>query len=194
MPVCTGGESTGQTTKGEDVNGRRIAALSIAVLALVAAGCGGSSNNEASSDTDTTATIQTTPNTETETSTEGSTLTETDTGDTGEVALGGKCAELAQLGAKLSQSMTGQTGDLESASKLFDEIAGQVPDEIKGDYEVIAKNFKKIAEAFKGVNLQSGQAPSADQAAKLQQVLASIDNAEVQKATQHIEAWAKANC
>lgn len=177
--------------KVRDVNGRRIAALLIAALALVAAGCGGSSKDEASSDTETTV-ATTMTDTESQATTESSTESSTET--TGHVALGGKCAELAQLGAKLSQSMAGQSGDLEQASKFFDELAGQVPDEIKGDYEVIAENFKKIAEALKGVDLQSGQTPSADQAAKLQQALASIDNAKVQKATQHIEAWAKANC
>jgi len=178
-----------------EVNGRRIAALLIAVLALVAAGCGGSSNDEGSSDTETTV-ATTMTETDTDAATDDSTATEaeTDTDGSGEIALGGKCAELAQLGAKLSQSMAGQDADLEDASRFFDELAGQVPDEIKGDYEVIARNFKKIAEALKGVNLQAGQAPSADQAAKLQQALASINNAEVEKATQHIEAWARANC
>lgn len=174
------------------MNGRRIAALLIAILALVAAGCGGSSNNEASSDTETTiATTET--ETETEASTDDSTATESEP-DIDTSALTGKCAELAQLGAKLSQSMAGQDADLEDASRFFDELAGQVPDEIKGDYAVIAKNFKKIAEALKGVDLQSGKTPTPDQAAKLQQVVASLDNAEVQKATQHIEAWAQANC
>ena len=42
------------------MNGRRIAALLIAVLALVAAGCGGSSSDEASSDTETTVATETT--------------------------------------------------------------------------------------------------------------------------------------
>jgi len=177
-----------------EVNGRRIAALLIAALALVAAGCGGSSNDEASSDTESVVatTMTDTAATDTESATE--TDTDTDTDMSGQAVLGGKCAELAQLGAKLSQSMAGQGSDLEDASKFFDELAGQVPDEIKGDYEVIAKNFKKIAEALKGVDLQSGQTPSPEQAAKLQQALTSINNNEVQQATQHIEAWAKANC
>ncbi len=120
--------------------------------------------------------------------------TETDSSTSGQAALGGKCAELAQLGSKLSESMAGQNANLEDASKYFDELAGQVPDEIKPDYEVLAKNFSKIAEALKGVDLQSGQTPSPEALAKLQQLASSMDSAEVRQATAHIEAWAKANC
>ena len=169
-------------------------ALLVAAVALVAAGCGGSDNNEASGSAETTVATETATTTEAATTT---TEASTDTGTSTDASIGaltGKCAELSQLGAKLSQSMSGQSGNLDDVSKVFDELAGQVPDEIKADYEVLAKNFKKIAEALKGIDLQSGKAPSADQAAKLQQALASIDNAEVQAATQHIEAWATKNC
>ena len=175
-------------------------ALLVAAAALVAAGCGGSDNNEASGSAETTVATETATTTEAATTTtEAATTTEasTDTGTSTDASIGaltGKCAELSQLGAKLSQSMSGQSGNLDDVSKVFDELAGQVPDEIKADYEVLAKNMKKIAEALKGIDLQSGKAPSADQAAKLQQALASIDNAEVQAATQHIEAWATKNC
>jgi uncharacterized protein YydD (DUF2326 family) len=176
------------------MNGRKLMLLLIAVLALVAAGCGGDSKSEA-----TPATVETTVETDTaatETNRAEDTTATDSTATTGvdTSALTGKCAELAQLGAKLSQSMSGQSGSLDDVSKVFDELAGQVPDEIKADYEVLAKNFKTIAEALKGVDLQSGQAPSPDQAAKLQQALASIDNAEVQAATKRIEAWAAKNC
>jgi type VI protein secretion system component VasK len=69
-----------------------------------------------------------------------------------------------------------------------------VPDEIKADYQVIAENFKKIAEALKGVDLTSGQAPSPEALAKLQELSQSMDSPKVQQATQHIEAWVKENC
>ena len=94
----------------------------------------------------------------------------------------------------LAASLSGQTTDLQEASKIFDEIADQVPDEIKADYQVIAENFKKIAEALKGVDLTSGQAPSPEALAKLQELSTSMDSPKVQQATQHIEAWVKKNC
>jgi hypothetical protein len=173
-----------------------LAALLIAALAVVAAGCGGSSNNEASSDTTTTVATDTTASTDTGTATD---TTATDTGSAGSTgttvpALSGKCKDLAQLGTKLSQSMAGQTGDLEDASKVIDELAGQVPDEIKPDFQVIAKNFKKIAVALKGVQLKSGQTPSPAALAKLQQIVSSMDSPEIRRATAHIEAWAAKNC
>ena len=59
---------------------------------------------------------------------------------------------------------------------------------------MIAENFKKIAEALKGVDLTSGQAPSPEALAKLQELSTSMDSPKVQQATQHIEAWVKKNC
>ncbi len=179
-----------QTTKGDDVNGRRIAALLIAVLALVAAGCGGSSNDEASSETVTAVVTETT-------TMEDTTATTDDSGTSTDVDLGnlsGECAQFAGISTKLAQSLSGQDANIEDAAKAFDEIADQVPDEIKDDYKVISENFAKIADALKGVDLTSGQAPSPEALAKLQEISASMDSAEVQQASQHIEAWVQANC
>ena len=69
-----------------------------------------------------------------------------------------------------------------------------VPDEIKDDYQVIAQNFAKIAEALKGVDLTSGQTPSPEALAKLQELSKTMNSAEVQQASQHIEAWVKEHC
>jgi ABC-type Fe3+-hydroxamate transport system substrate-binding protein len=180
--------------KVTEVNGRRIAALLIAALALVAAGCGGSSSSESSSDTTTEAVATETVASTATSTTEDSMATEADTGTSGQVALGGKCADLVQIGQKFSEAMSGQDANFQDASKYFDELAGQVPDEIKPDFQVLAKNFQKLAEALKGVDLQSGQTPSPEALAKLQQLASSMDSAEVRQATAHIEAWAKTNC
>jgi hypothetical protein len=208
------------TTRGESMNTRRLGVLLVAVLALVAAGCGGGGSNEASSDTSTiasgTATDEMTTTDETSTdamtttdetstdamaTTEGTstdemtTTEETSTDSTGidTTGLTGKCAELAGLGSKLAAAMTGQNADVQDVSKLFDEVADQVPDEIKADWEVLAKNFSKIAEAMKGVDLSSGT-PDAQALAKLQQLATQLDSQEMQQAAAHIEAWAKENC
>jgi hypothetical protein len=172
------------------VNGRRIAALLIAALALVAAGCGGSSSDEASSDTETAVATETTmPEETTATTDDSGTSTDVDLGN-----LSGECAQFAGISSKLAQSLSGQDANIEDAAKAFDEIADQVPDEIKDDYQVIADNFSKIAEALKGVDLTSGQAPSPEALAKLQELSASMDSTEVQQATQHIEAWVSQHC
>jgi len=175
------------------MNARRLAALLVAALALVAAGCGGSSD-EASSDTTTADTTEVTTTAETTTAemtTTGDTTT--DGSATGAGALTGKCADLAGLGSKLAAAMGGQDSGVADVSRLFDEMADEVPDEIKADWQVLAQNFQKIAEALKGVDLSSGT-PDAATLAKLQKLSSTLDSQEVQQAAAHIEAWAKKNC
>jgi hypothetical protein len=172
---------------------RRLAALLVAALALVAAGCGGSSD-EASSDTDTVAVETTTMDTTTTEDTATTDDTATDTSSSTDIgALTGKCAELAGLGTKLASAMGGQDAGVENVSKLFDELADEVPDEIKADWQVLAENFGKIAEALKGVDLTSGT-PDPETLAKLQALSATLDSQEVQQASAHIEAWVTQNC
>ena len=109
-------------------------------------------------------------------------------------ALTGKCAELAGLGTKLAAAMGGQDAGVADVSKVFDELADEVPDEIKADWQVLAENFGKIAEALKGVDLTNGGTPDAETLAKLQELSATLDSQEVQQATTHIEAWVTKNC
>ena len=171
------------------MNARRLAALLVAALALVAAGCGGSSD-EASSDTTTAETTTEVTTTAEMTTTE---QTSTESSGAGAAALTGKCAELAGLGSKLSAAMGGQDTGVADVSQLFDELADQVPDEIKADWQVLAKNFQKIAEALKGVDLTSGT-PDAATLAKLQKLSTTIDSQEVRRAAAHIDVWVRKNC
>lgn len=180
------------------MNARKLAALLVAALALVAAGCGGSSD-ESSSDTTTVAAETTTEETTTEETTteatteETATTEEATTDDSGMAALTGKCAELAGLGSKLAAAMGGQETGVANVSRLFDELADEVPDEIKADWQVLAQNFQKIAEALQGADLSSGT-PDAATLAKLQKLATTLDSQEVQQAAAHIEAWTKKNC
>jgi hypothetical protein len=173
------------------MNARRLGVLLVAVLAVVAAGCGGGGSEGASD----TTTVVAGATTEATTTTEQMTTTEVSTDSSGvdTSALSGKCAELAGLGSKLAAAMGGQNADVKDVSKLFDEMADQVPDEIKADWQVLAKNFQKIADALKGVDLSSGQ-PNAAALAKLQQLSSQLDTKELRQATAHIEAWAQKNC
>jgi hypothetical protein len=187
--------------EGDSMNARRLGVLLIAVLALLAAGCGGGGSNEASSDTTTVAAGTTTEESTTteetmtdETTTEETSTDSTDTSGIDTSALTGKCAELAGLGSKLAAAMGGQNADVQNVEALFDELADQVPDEIKADWEVLAKNFKKIADALQGVDLSNGGQPNAAALAKLQQLSTQLDSQEMQQAAAHIEAWAKKNC
>jgi hypothetical protein len=171
------------------MNGRRIIVLLLAALALVAAGCGGDDSDQASADTETTVVEETTGGDATETTADTTSETTDD-----EISLSGKCAEFAGLGAKISEAMAGGNDGLDEASALFDELASQVPDEIKADFQVVADNFAKIADALKEIDLEPGETPTPDDLAKLQELTAGLDSAEVQQASANIEKWAQANC
>jgi hypothetical protein len=165
---------------------RHLLLLLVAALALVAAGCGGDDSGEASGDTTETAVV------ETETTDD---MTTTD--DDEDVAIGdlsGECAQFAGISSKLAQSLSGQDADLDEAARVFDEIADEVPDEIKDDYRVIADNFAKIAEALQGVDLTGGGVPDPETLAKLEELGRSLDSAEVQQASENLEAWAREHC
>jgi hypothetical protein len=175
------------------MNARKLAALLVAALPLVAAGCGGSSD-EGSSDTATVAAEDTTTEaTTTEDMTTTEETTSDDTATDASSALTGKCADLAGLGSKLAAAMGGQDSGVADVSQLFDDLADQVPDEIKADWQVLAQNFQKIADALKGADLSSGT-PDAATLAKLQKLATTLDSKEVQQAAAHIEAWANKNC
>lgn len=165
---------------------RRLGLLLLAVLALAVAGCGGDDSSDAVADTETTVVEETTTDDPTD---DVETVPETTADELGE--LGGECAELAGIGARLSQSLTGQSSDLGAAADALDEIAEQVPDEIKDDYQVIAENFAEIAKALEGVDLANA---NEETLAKLQQATASLDSAEVKEATENVQAWVTANC
>ena len=172
------------------MNGRRLTVLLLAVLALLAAGCGGDDESQASDETE-TAIVETTDD---GTGTEGEDATETAATEDDGAALGGECAEFAGLSARLSQALSGSSSDLDSASQVFDDLADQVPEEIRDDYEVLADNFRELAEALQGVDLQSGETPSQEDLAKIQELTQSLDTPEVQEAAGTIEAWATENC
>lgn len=173
------------------MNGRRLAVLLLAALALLAAGCGGDDENEASDETETTI-VETTDDDATETDDDA---TETDDAtEDDDDALGGECAEFAGLSARLSQALSGSSSDLGSASEVFDELADQVPAEIQDDYEVLADNFRELADALEGVDLSAGETPSQEDLARIQEITQSLDTPEVREAAENIEAWATENC
>ena len=176
------------------MNGRRLAVLLLAVLALLVAGCGGDDSSDAAGETDTAVVDDSGSTTTTDDDAADTDDDATETDDAGGGLLEGECAEFAGLSARLSQALSGSTGDLDSASEVFDELADQVPEEIRDDYEVLAANFRELAEALEGVDLSSGEAPSPEVLAKLQEITQSMDSAEVQEASQNIEAWASENC
>ena len=165
--------------------------LSILVLALalVAAGCGGSNDESAASDTTTTTE-------ETTTSTDESTTDETD-GTTTDTDLSGvlgdeDCVALAGVGASIAQAFGGAVDSGEQAD--LDALASKVPEEIRADVQTLAKALATYSAKIKDIGIEAGATPSAAQLQQLQAAITSLDQKELTAASQRLEAWSKENC
>jgi ABC-type glycerol-3-phosphate transport system substrate-binding protein len=163
----------------------------LAALLLVAAGCGGSSD-EGSDE----AAVETTTETngdEEEMEEEGETTEdETETGGLSAFA-NEDCQELASIGASIAQAVDPSgTFDADEAAQLYEQLAEKAPDEIQDDLAVFADYMAQVAEALSGVDLTSGQQPSAEDLQALQ-ALSNI-GPEVEQAAENLSAWASENC
>lgn len=174
---------------------RRVTILLVLALAMAAAGCGGS---KSASDTS-TATVTETTTTETSTSEATETSTEeTETETTGSSSFAsGDCRKLVEAAGDLSQSLSAAgtgTENLKKSQDLFQEFVDKAPEEIRADLQVLADAFSKYVDALGDVDLKAGETPDAETIQKLQQALASVDEAKVQAASARLDAWAKKNC
>ena len=175
------------------------AAVAALALGLAAAGCGGG-DDEASDEPDTTLTETETDTTTDEASTEEtSTDEETDTSGsdtTGFEFDSEECRSLLNVGAAFSAAIASATGgtDITDEAEAFENLADDVPDEIKADVLVLAGVYAKYADAFKDIDVQSGETPSAADIAKLTAAFSAIDTEEASQASERIGTWAQENC
>ena len=167
---------------------KTLVVIGLGVLVLAVAGCGGDDSSESAGSGDQT-TVEDTVTEETSTD---AASTDIDLGDVSE-----ECLDFASVGAKVSEAFGaagGSTGDLSATADAFDELVAAAPDAIKDDLETIAAGFGELAEALEGVDLSSGQTPSAEDLQKLQEATQSLDNAGLEQASNNIEAWVEENC
>jgi hypothetical protein len=158
-------------------------ALLVLSIALVAAGCGGGSNESAATTT-------------TETTTSESTSTEdtsTGTTDLSGILDNKDCLALAGVGATIAQAFSGATGGNTNTEEL-QQLVDKVPDEIQADVQTLADAFSQYAAKLKDIGIKAGSTPSAAQLQQLQAAIASLDQQKLTAASNHIEAWAKDNC
>jgi len=174
---------------------RRLSILLVAVvLVIAAAGCGGGDDSSASGDTTTTETSmeemttgETTESTETDTA--------TDTGASFNWA-SEDCQNLVKayigLSAAIGAASTGQdvSGDVEAFAKYVDEV----PEEIKADVQTLAGAYSTFLDELKGLGLQPGQVPSADQIQALDKASKELGTSDIQAASDRMNAWTTANC
>ncbi len=184
-----------------------LAAFALAV-ALVAAGCGGSSDNSAATTEAATTEAATTEAAMTEATTTEAAMTEATTTEAAMTEAtttkasssalsglsAGKCRDLAESGQKLSAAFSGSANgaDLKKQAALMQEFVKKVPSEIRADFQVLADYVSKFADV--AGNLKPGKTPDPQTLAKIQQAVTSIDQTKLTQASQHVSAWVQKNC
>jgi hypothetical protein len=176
-----------------------LAVMLLAALALLAAGCGGSSKNaaattEAATTEATTEAATTEEATTEEATTEAATTTEaTSTTALGGIATSGNCKELQDLSTKLSSVLSStnpSAADIKKEAEVLNEFADKAPSEIKAEFKTVAAFVDKVADIYG--NVKPGQVPDAATLQKLQGLQG--DAQKVSAAGQKIAAWAQKNC
>ena len=159
----------------------------VAALVAIGAGCGGDDDSGGGG-----------PLGAATTAAEPSATTETSEGSGGALpGLGSdECNKLARLGAEFSQAMTGAANskDVEEQVRLFEDFADQTPEDVRDDFQVLAEEYSKIAQALSDANFQSGEQPDPEAVQKFQEAMQSVDQKRLDEATTNIEQWMKENC
>jgi hypothetical protein len=163
----------------------------LAMVVIVAAGCGGGGDKNTAATTEATTTEATTTE---EATTEAATTEATTTEARSGLTSAGNCKELADLGQKFSSALSGAASsqDLKKEASLLKDFAAKTPQDIRADFEVYADFVGKVADAYNGVT--PGSTPTPAQIAALQKLSTSIDQAKLTAASQHIAAWVTQNC
>jgi hypothetical protein len=147
-------------------------------------------------------TTATTTTAATDTTSTDTTSTDTTSGAGAAAAAAGLsagCQKVADLSVQLGKALSaaganGSSTDLDKTAKAYEEFAKQVPEEIRGSFTTLAEAFGQYAKALQGVDLSSGQTPSAATIAKLAKAAQALDNEALTAANTKIEAWVTKNC
>jgi len=164
-------------------------ALLVMALALVAAGCGGSDNESATSDETAIEETTSTETTSEDTTTEETTDTDVDVSG---ILNDEDCLRLAGIGATFAQALTGASD--EEATEAFQNLVEEVPDEIKADVQTLATWLADYTAKLKDIGITTGSTPTADQLQQLQAALADTNQEELTAASDRLQAWANENC
>lgn len=162
-------------------------ALTLAAVVILAAGCGGGGSKSATTNTQATTTAK-------------AAAAATATTNTTAAALSGlattaNCKQLADLSNEFSTALQGtDSKDVKKTAALLKQFADKTPSEIRPDFETVAADYAKIADALQGVNVKAGSVPDPKALLKLQKLATSIDTTKLAKAATNIGTWAQKNC
>jgi hypothetical protein len=181
---------------------RLVSVSLLALVVLVAAGCGGSSkksppSTSAASTVGTSAAATTEPTATSAapaTTTPATTTPATTTSGIGALASAAHCSQLAGLESAFVSALTGGKSDIQQESAVLQQFAAKTPAAIRPDFEIVAAAFAKIAGALKGTSATAGGTPSASEIAKLEVLASRLNEPQLTKAETAIGQWAAANC
>ena len=135
---------------------------------------------------------------------DGGEATEGDGGEAtdGDVGIfdAGECAEVAAAMAAAAQAMpaamSGSAADLEQSIEQFQAFADVAPDEIRDDMQTLAEGYARIGQILADADFDptSGQPPSADVIAQLEQASQELNTAEFTAAAEHVSAYFESGC
>jgi len=161
-------------------------ALTLAAVVVLAAGCGGGGKKSATTSASTTATKA------------ASTVTAKANAAASAfsgLATTANCKQLADLSNEFSTALQGtDSKDVKKTAALLKQFADKTPSEIRPDFETVAADYAKIADALQGVNVKAGSVPDPKALLKLQKLATSIDTTKLAKAATNIGTWAQKNC
>jgi hypothetical protein len=153
----------------------------VALLSLVAAGCGSKKSSSPPAATSTES---------------SSTSTSSSSGGSTSFASVKNCNDLKQLGTKFSQALqaSSASGNFDNIAKVYSQLADAAPSAIRDDLKTLAGAVQTYVEALKKAGYKPGSTPTASQIAALQQASAAFTDPKLKAASAHLEAWAVSNC
>lgn len=158
-----------------------VAVLAAAVMVLLAACGGGEVETDATVERDDAPTSE-------ELADAGGLLTDAD------------CQQYVEaFGQPPSVTDPGSLDGIQQTADVLDDAADRVPDEISDDFRVIASAYRVFADAFVDMNLDftdpaAVAALGAEDLAKLEAAGQAMSSAEVQEATDNLEAFLAQHC
>lgn len=125
-----------------------------------------------------------------------------DSVDPGNFDFSGECADFVEAfgnaGAAVGSAFGGggSSDDLAQVADYFEEIASNVPEDIRGDFEVFAEAYSDFAQALadSGIDLSDASTANPEDLAALQAVMEAFSAPEVQEASDNISAWVEESC
>ncbi len=171
-------------------------ALTLAAVVILAAGCGGGGNKSATTNTQAAAAkAQAAAAKAAAAAAAAAAKANTTAAGLSGLATTANCKQLADLSNEFSTALQGTNSkDVKKTAALLKQFADKTPSEIRPDFETVAADYAKIADALQGVNVKAGSIPDAKALLKLQKLATSIDTTKLAKAATNIGTWAQKNC